>query len=63
MNKKQFEVKIFYSGYCSYEIEADNEAEAIVKARSLPINNNEFLSTIEGWEEADTAEEIIHGKN
>jgi hypothetical protein len=30
----------------------------ILKARSLPINQNEVLSNLENWEEADTATEI-----
>ena len=61
---KKFEVKTFYSGYCSYEIEAENKTEAIVKARTLPINSNDILSNLESWEEADDAIEIkLYGKN
>jgi hypothetical protein len=63
MEKKHFEVKIFYSGYCTHEIEAENEGEAIIKARILPINNNEILSNLENWKEADTAEEIKNEKD
>ena len=57
MKKKHFEVKIYYSGYCTYEVEAENEVEAIIKARNLPINNNEILTNLENWKEADIAEE------
>jgi len=63
MDKKLFEVKIFYSGYCTYEIEAENENEAIIKSRNLPMNNNELLSNLENWKEADTAKEIKYEKS
>lgn len=55
---RKFEVKIYYSGFCTYEAQAENEQEAIEKARSLQINKNELLSNLENWKEADTAEEI-----
>lgn len=56
MKKKKFEVTIFYSSFCNYKVEAENEEEAILKARDLPINQNEVFSNIENWQEADTAE-------
>lgn len=62
ITKKAFEVKIYFSGLCSYEIEAENENEAILKARKLPINNKEILSNLENWKEADIAIEIEHEK-
>lgn len=39
MNKKtkKYEVKIHYSGFCTYEVFAENESEAILKARNLQI--------------------------
>lgn len=55
---KIFEVKIYYSGFCTYEIEAENEEQAIDKARNLEINRNEILSNLEDWKEADEAFEI-----
>ncbi|HQB22624.1 MAG TPA: hypothetical protein PLW23_09600 [Bacteroidales bacterium] len=60
MNKKtkKYEVKIHYSGFCTYEILAENESEAILKARNLQINSKELLSNIENWEEADIATEV-----
>ncbi len=30
---KKFEVKIYYSGFCIYNIKAENEEQAILKAR------------------------------
>jgi hypothetical protein len=60
--KKKFEVKIYHSGFCTYEVEAENEGDAILKARTLPINNNEILSNLKNWKEADTATEIENEK-
>jgi len=62
MDKKKFEIKIFYSSFCSYEVEAENEEDAVFKARKLPINQNEILSNIEDWKEADTIIEINNEK-
>ena len=56
MKLKKFEVQIYYSGYCEYQIEAENEAEAIIIARNHQINNDELLSNLENWKDADTAE-------
>lgn len=62
MEKKKFEVKIFYSSFCNYEVVAKNEENAVLKARELSINRNEILSNIENWEEADTAIKINNEK-
>ena len=56
MKPKKFEVKIYYSGFCTYQIESKNEAEAIIKARNRQIDSIELLSNLENWKEADTAE-------
>ena len=56
MKSKKFEVKIYYSGFCTYQIEATNDAEAIIKARNRQIDSIELLSNLENWKEADTAE-------
>lgn len=56
MKIKEFEVKIYYSGYCTHLVKANNETEAINKARELEINNDEILSNLEGWKDADTGE-------
>lgn len=60
--KKKFEVKIYYSGFCTYEVEAPNACEAILKAREFAVNKNELLSNLENWKEADTAIEIENEK-
>ena len=56
MKPKKFEVKIYYSGFCTYQIEAKNEADAITKARNRQIDNIELLSNLENWKDADTVD-------
>jgi hypothetical protein len=56
MNK--YDVHIYYSGFCSYIIEAEDKSDAIEKGRQMNINTNELLSNLENWEDADVAEEI-----
>jgi len=58
MEKNKFKVKIYYSGFCTYEVEAENQEEAILKSRQIYIKQNEILSNLENWEEADTATEL-----
>ena len=58
MKSKNFEVKIYYTGFCTHQVKVKTEDEAINKARKIPINKNEIFSNLENWEEADTAEEI-----
>ena len=60
---KKYEVKIYYSGFCTYEIDAENEEQAITKARNLEINRNEILSNLESWKEADEAFESENNKS
>lgn len=58
MNEKIFEVQIYFSGFSTYIIEAENEKEAIKKARLQPIKQNELFSNIQNWKDADNANEI-----
>ena len=60
---KKYEVEIYYTGFCSFEVTANNEDEAILKARELPINKEEFLDTIENSESEDNAIETIDEKS
>ncbi|MCF6268082.1 MAG: hypothetical protein L3J41_00025 [Melioribacteraceae bacterium] len=55
---EKFEVKIYYSGYCTYKIDAENEEQAIKKARDFEVNKDEVLSNLENWQEADEALKI-----
>ena len=56
-------VRIYYSGYCTYEVEAENEGAAYNIARNLPIDENEMLSTLEGWRFADDIKVIEDNEN
>jgi len=55
----EFTVRRYFSGYCSYDIEAENEDEAYARAISLPIEEDEVLSTLEAWRECDQVEPDI----
>ena len=57
MNKK-YDVQIYYSGFSTHSIEAENEEEAILKARKQKIKFDEICSNLESWKEADDAEII-----
>ena len=59
---KKFKVRIFYSSFCSYEVEAENEDEAVLKARALKINNDEIMANLEPFKEADEAEILERDK-
>ena len=54
----KFLVRRYYSGYCSYEVEAENEDAAYDSAIGLPIDEGEILSTLEDWSDADEVEVI-----
>lgn len=51
-------IRRYYPGYCTYEVEAENEELAFNTARNLPIDENEILSTLEDWQLADEIEVI-----
>jgi hypothetical protein len=60
---KTFKVRLFYSTFQTVEIEAENEEDAIVKARESDltikeIDGLEFMENLEPWEECDEAEAI-----
>lgn len=63
MKKSKFEVNIYYSGFCTYIIEAENEVKALKEARLTSINQIEFLSNLEPWKEADTVEKMKNEKS
>ena len=52
----KFTIRRHYSGFCTDTIEVEDEDEAIEKARELPIDENEILSTLEDWKDADQVE-------
>jgi hypothetical protein len=63
MEPKKYEVKIYYSGFCTYEIEAEDESDAITKARTRQVDSGEIVSNLENWEEADSAELVNYENN
>ncbi len=50
---QRYLVRRFYSGYCEYEIEAENEEEAYERSKVLPIKTGEIVATLEAWVECD----------
>lgn len=57
----KFIVRRYFSGYCSYEIEAVHEDEAYEKSLHLPINESEVISTLEAWEECNQVGVDLNG--
>lgn len=56
---KRFEVKIYFSSFCTYQLDAKSSVEAILKARRSKIDDLEILTNLENWEEADEAEIVM----
>lgn len=55
---KKYEVKIYHSTFCTYEVGANSKEEAIEIARLLEIEESELLGNLENWEDADEVKEI-----
>lgn len=49
----KFIVRRYFSGYCTYEIDAPTRNEALKKARNMPIDGDEVISTLEDWKDCD----------
>ncbi len=54
----KFVARKYYSGYCSYEIEANNEDQAYEMVKDMPPNYDQVLETLEDWEECNELESI-----
>ena len=54
----KFMVKRYFSGYCTYEIEATTKDAAYKKARNMPIHEDEVLAILENWEDCDEVKQI-----
>ena len=54
----KFVVRKYYSGFCSHEVEADNEDKAYAIAQATPIKYDEVLSTLEDWEECNEVQTL-----
>lgn len=48
-------MKIFYSTFASFEVEALSKEDAILKAREIPVKKNEILNNLQNLEEIDEA--------
>ncbi len=59
----KFLVRRYYSGFCTHEVEAEDEHAAYNIARNLPIDEGEILSTLEDWRYADEVEVIEDDEN
>jgi len=56
----KYSVRRYFSGFCTYEIDADDENTAYEKAITMPIIEDEVLSTLEDWKDCD---EVEHADN
>ncbi len=64
----KYKVDLYYTGYITHEVEANDELEAIKRARDIqgrPMDEQDFrlafepiLETLEPWKECDSAEEV-----
>lgn len=59
---KKYKVDIYFSSFCSYEIFAANEEEAIIIARQKNVKKEEVILNLERWEEADTIHNLSDEK-
>lgn len=56
----KYEVNINYTTFATHIIEAENETEAILKARQLPIEStSEILRNLDSGARPSTAKEIV----
>ena len=54
----RFLIRKYYSGYCSYEIEANDENQAYEMVGKFPINYDEILEMLQDWEECNEIEPV-----
>jgi hypothetical protein len=50
-------VRKYYTGYCTYKIEVNNEDKALQIAELLLIDHEELLDTLDPWEYCDEIEQ------
>lgn len=53
-----YEVKIHYSTYASYTVNAENEDLAYEKALNVPLDERQAIDNLENWKDADDISEI-----
>jgi len=56
----KFTVRRYFSGYCTYEIEATSKDAAYKKARNMSIHEDEILTTLEDWKDCDEVKPIAN---
>ncbi len=49
----RFTVRRFFSGFCTYEVYAEDEISAYEKTKRLPIDKNEISNSLEEWKICD----------
>ena len=49
----KFIVRRYFSGFCTYEVDAVDEISAHEKAKTLPIDENAILNSLEAWKDCD----------
>lgn len=49
----KFIVRKYFSGFCSYEIDAEDKKSAYEKTNGLPIDENEIINSLEAWKNCD----------
>jgi len=49
----KFIVRKYFSGFCSYEVDAEDEESAYEKTNGLPIDENEIINSLEAWNDCD----------
>jgi len=49
----KFIVRKYFSGFCSYEVDAPDKEYAYEKTKSLPVKEDEILNSLEEWKECD----------
>lgn len=57
-NEKEYKVSLYYTTFCTHTVKAIDEEQAIMKAREIPLLNEELQANLQNWCEADTAQEI-----
>lgn len=53
-----YEVKIHYSTYASYTVNAENEDLAYEQALNVPVDTEQVIDNLDNWKDADDISEI-----
>lgn len=49
----KFIVRKYFSGFCTYEVDAEDAISAYEKSKRLPIDDNQILNSLEEWEDCN----------